>query len=186
MELRIKESVRQILLAYPEAKNISWKGFNGFRPTEEHNCDGRLDVLGFDAFLLLSNDDELKVQVKCGTKENFERWGKERQSFTLGNPNDITFKLFKDRSVQFYDLFLTGYELTPGILSPYVLLAWPQLIKRFHEGSITDNPIRPVTTHLLNVNHNAKGRPFCWMSHHRLTFEDLCPTKQFDVKAFQS
>lgn len=134
MEERMGTHVEQILSQYPKVRFVEFHSCQGYKI--EPSRDLILDIHGIDITLHLENRRRLKVQVKCGTKENFLDWGKQRQSLVLGKLNDITMDRIIDTPIRFCDLLLTGYELKHGIFGPWALIKWPQLLLRAHHDAI--------------------------------------------------
>lgn len=133
MEKRIKKCAEEILMQHPHARSVEFHGGEGLRT--EITKSGVFDILGIDASLHLVNYESLKVQLKCGTLENFEQFGKPRQSFVLGAFNDVVMERVIDTPIKMYDLMLTGYETRPGVMDPYCLISWPHFLKRVHGSS---------------------------------------------------
>ena len=184
MEERISEDVRKILMRYPEAAHVQCYSGQGRR---KYRLDGLgiFDVLGLDAIIFLRNNKELKVQVKCGSAENFEKWGKVRQSFQLGDANDLEWLKVKDTPIKFYDLMLTGYEISPGILSPYTLFSWPFFIKRIHNGTYRVGDVGEIDEKKICISRNLEDNHlFAWARWERFVDESLNLTKQFNIRLF--
>lgn len=185
MEKRIRESVEDILLRYTEARSVDFQNSKGLQAQPS-----QLDALGFDVLLHLHNDKTMKVQVKCGRPENFETFGRERKSFTLGDPNDIFFDRTEVIPIKFYDLLLTGYEIEKGVLRPFTLINWPYLIKNVCEGKLTKGKYNKSLSAsekykkiFINKN-NYDGHQFAWAGYRRLIQKDLNLKQLFDISSF--
>lgn len=74
------------------------------------------------------------MQVKCGSKGNYDAHGRELNSFVYGELGDVMGSNYLLRATKHYDLLLTGYEVENGILSPYVLLFWPIFIRQIYKN----------------------------------------------------
>jgi hypothetical protein len=164
MEERMHAHVEEILSQYPwnkyypQTKFVEFHSSQGFKI--EPSRDLTLDFHGIDITLHLDNHKRLKVQVKCGTKENFDCWGKDRRSLVLGRLNDITMMTTMVTPIRFCDLLLTGYETEEGSgrLGPWALITWPQLLLRAHHNAIE-----------LKDNENGEdGTVFAWATSQEL------------------
>jgi hypothetical protein len=174
MEARMKPCVEEILKQYPiDIKRVDFYACKGVR-TNNNGIDALMDKLGFDAILNLDDkESSIKtVQVKVGTRKNFKEYGMDRQSFVIGNIYDINMKRALSKQVKSYDLMLTGYELKDRILSPYVLIVWPWLIRAWLQGT-------------LKINEDRSGeRKFGWVKHEDLFKANVVVQGCSELKAF--
>lgn len=188
MEKRIAQSVTSILLGYNNngVKSIQLNGFQGKRPSNSSNL---FDVLGFDAILTLLNGKDMKVQVKCGSKYNWEHWGKPRHSFPLGAENDIIWQSVIETPIHFYDLLLVGYETKPYSFAPWTLISWPFLMKRIHSNSknyqISTRTGDDDKSKICVAENGSNRKRFAWCHYRKLIVEGVNPTRYFDIDLFK-
>jgi hypothetical protein len=149
--METKDFVVKTLMQHPHARNVEFHASDGSRTEVTNN--GIFSILEINATLFLTNYEKLRVLVKCGTCDNFEKFGSPRQSLILGPLNDIIFERVIDVHVNIHDLILTGYKVGNGFMAPYCLVSWPLLLKRVHSGKM----IIQEETNIYN------GSRFAWV-----------------------
>lgn len=157
MEKRLISRATQILMCHPGAHKVTWACGKGLRSSND-TADGILDTLGVDGVLELFSGAKLTTQFKCGTRENYEKWGKPRHSFLLGPANDIYCERYKDICVKQPQIVISAYESEPGQIDNYVLISWCLLIRRVAAGKIQ----------IFKEKNSRDGRKFCWAQDRQL------------------